>query len=135
MKEVVQEDRMGCGVACMAAVLDITYQEALGLFKNGMNRAETEGFYCPDIVMALAKQGKSYRFKKVSKPGDEIFETGSIIYVRKSLRYPLGHFLARAEQDWMDSWINFPSLPRKAGLRGNLPGIPQYIIFRSEAKK
>lgn len=130
MKVIVQEDSMGCGVACVASVLGINYSSALLLFKDGKLKANTAGFYCKNMVDALKKHNLRYSFKKAKEPLRKIPDT--IIFIERSSVYPEGHYLAETENGWMDPWVNFPNLPRKAGIRKILPGKPEWIIFKSE---
>jgi hypothetical protein len=130
MREIVQEDPLGCGVACTASVLSISYKQAIELFPDGKKRVENEGFYCRDIIQALSKNGFHYSYKYL-RVGIKNYEVNSIVYLRRSRHYPAGHFLARGENGWMDPWINFPNFPRLAGFRKRLPGKPIYIIFQN----
>lgn len=133
MKLVVQEDSMGCGVACTASVLGISYAEALRLFSNGRKKAQTEGFYSPNIVKALKLHGYAYRHRKAHS-NEEDFSKKTIVFIERSSMYPFGHYLAKANKGWMDPWVNFPMFPRIAGFRDKLPGAPQYVVFQAEAK-
>ena len=65
-KLVKQHNLCGCAVACVAFVLSIRYDRALRLFENGLQRADFKGFYCRDIINALAKGGLSYDYKYVN---------------------------------------------------------------------
>lgn len=126
---IVQEDSMGCGIACIAFVLDKTYQETLKLFLNS-NNAKGKGFYCKEIVEAFKNAGLSCNYKYIKKKRQRnIYENNSIVYIRKSKRYPAGHYLCRWNNLWMDSWINFPNENKKAGFRERLPGKSIYVIF------
>lgn len=127
MKEVVQEDPMGCGVACVAFVLGESYVNALSLFRNGSKKAPTVGFSCKSIVNALNSTGLKYRHRSV-KNENENYSSGSIVFIDYSEEYPYGHFLAKAGDGWMDPWLNIHSIPRKAGFRDKLPGKPIYVI-------
>jgi len=131
MKEIVQENPLGCGIACTASVLDISYQQALDLFQEGEQKAQTIGFYCKDIANALLKEGKVYQYAHVnSLPQDILAVPGIIVYIKKSVRYPAGHYLVRMpDERWMDPWINFPNLKREAGFRDKLPGKAEWIIY------
>ena len=77
-KKVAQEDAMGCGLACVASVCGLSYARTKGtLFRNiGDIR---RGFYCRELVRALARAGKAYRFHHVKNlparnlPSDQSF--------------------------------------------------------------
>lgn len=129
MKPIVQEDPLGCGVACMAAVLGVSYQESLNLFKNGQKKAIEIGFFCKEIVVALKKKGLVYEYRYIKgKLRKKIYKQGTIVFLRRSKKYPSGHYLCRINNKWMDPWINFPNGNRKAGFRKRLPEKPTYII-------
>ncbi len=130
MKPIKQEDSLGCGVACVAFYLNITYQDSLRLFKNGKRKVESTGFFCRDIVAVLEKEGLRYAYKYV-KPRirNKIYKQNAIIFIKKSKKYHNGHYLIRFEDKWMDPWINFPDENVKAGLRRRLPGKAIYVIF------
>lgn len=130
MKKIVQEDPLGCAIACLASILNISYKNALSLVPNGASRAKTEGFYCRDLVRTLNESGKEYIFKHLK--GEVESPAGSIIYIKKSIQYPAGHYFARSEEGFMDPWINFPHTPRESGFRKELPGQMQYLVFRKK---
>ena len=129
MELVKQENELGCGVACVAAVLGRSYKNTLRLFPR--NRAECRGFICKEIVQALNRTGLKCEYKYI-KPSlkDKIYKEGTIIFVQRSKKYPEGHYLVRASKKWMDPWINFPGKDRKAGFRKKLPGKAIYIIHQ-----
>ncbi len=132
MKLIAQEDDLGCGIACSAVIAGISYQEALNLFENGKERATKNGFYCKEIVIVMKNLGLIYQFKYIKKHIKyRIYKPNTIVYIKKSKQYPLGHYLVRTENMWIDPWINFPNINRKAGFRKRLPGKPIYIIFKS----
>lgn len=125
-----QEDKLGCGVACVAFILSVDYKNALKLFIDGKRKAKFEGFLCKDLVVALRIAGLSYKFKYIkAKIRKKIYKINTIVYLRKSKKYPLGHYLVRFENNWMDPWINFPNENKKAGFRKRLPEKPIYAIL------
>ena len=130
MSPVKQEDELGCGVSCVAFILSISYENALDLFINGIRKAKSQGFLCKDLVTVLKKAGLSYEFKYIKiKIRKKIYKENTIVYLRKSKKYPLGHYLVRSDNRWMDPWINFPSEDIKAGFRKRLPEKPIYSIL------
>ena len=66
IKAIIQEDIMGCGVACVAFALNISYKKAKQKFKYPKN-ATYPGFFIKEIIYALSKGGKNYSFEKISK--------------------------------------------------------------------
>ena len=131
MKSIAQEDSLGCGIACVAFILKLTYKEAKNLFLDGKRRAKEEpNFYCGEIVGILENVGLSYEYKYLKKRlKHKIYRSNTIVYLRKSKKYPFGHYLVRYENKWMDPWINFPKENINAGFRKRLPGKPIYAIM------
>lgn len=132
MKNVTQKDGFGCGIACTASVLDLTYEKTKNLFSNS-KQAKDFGFLCKDIVNALKKKGFAYEYKYVKpKIKKRIYKQGTIVFITRSKRFPAGHYLTRDEKKgWMDPWINFLSQmsKSKSGFRKRLPGKPIYAIL------
>lgn len=130
MKPVKQEDLFGCGVACVAFILNISYQDSLTLFTDGESKAKEEGFLCKEIIAALEKKRLKYQYKYL-KARHNIYNSRTIVFLKRSKRYPAGHYLCKINGKWMDPWINFPNVKIKAGFRNRLPGKPIYAIFES----
>ncbi len=126
---VVQEDSMGCGVACVAYLLNVSYGQALRLF--GHTSGSVRGYYCPEICKALAKGGLSYGWQKISPKNSGLLKKDmAIIFVAANKRYPAGHYLVRTPKGYMNPWMNFPAMnPAKAGIASRLPGKPTYVCF------
>ncbi|MEK6978717.1 MAG: hypothetical protein AABW86_00710 [Candidatus Micrarchaeota archaeon] len=128
-KKVAQEDAMGCGLACVASVCGLSYARTKGtLFRNiGDIR---RGFYCRELVRALARAGKAYRFHHVKKSARKKFAIGSIVFICRSKNYPAGHYLLKTAKGWMDPWVNFPKMTKvRSAFRKKLPGEAQWVIF------
>ena len=54
----------------------------------------------------------------------------SITLITKSKKYPLGHYLLRTKDGWIDPWHNLPSIDKiEAGIRKELPGNPWYVLY------
>lgn len=134
MKPIKQEDGLGCAVACVAFVLQISYQEALILFSDGKRRVrEDANFYCPEIVQILNKAGLKYSWKKLPKNLlEKELNNLSIVFIKRSKQHPYGHFLCKYNDSWMDPWINLPDKNIEAGFRKVLPGEPTYAIIKSD---
>lgn len=128
MQLVAQEDSYGCGVACVANLVEIPYKEALKLFSEPQN-ASSKGFLCKDLVKALSQVQNSYEYFYIKRHKRKLIYTdGTIVFIKRNKRYPVGHYLARKNTSWIDPWINFPYLPIKVGTRKRLPGLPIYAI-------
>lgn len=130
-KSITQEFDYGCGVACFAFALGVTYRQAEDLL--GKEQATSTRFWVKDLTAALNKAGKKYQAKYV-KPHlrSEIYREGTIVLIRRSKHYPTGHYLIRHNNQWMDPWINLPLSKdiKKAssGFRKRLPGSPMYAV-------
>lgn len=132
IRAVAQEDQMGCGIACAASLCGISYNKAKKLFDKPQN-AESIGYFCRDIVRALGKTDKQYSFRRIKRKIH--YPENSIVFIAYSKRYPAGHFLVRANNRWMDPWIDFPSIKDvHAGFRKRLPGKCIYLIFPIEKR-
>ncbi len=133
MKPIRQEDDFGCAVACAAFVLNISYKETLTRFKNGAQRVKSKAnFYCPEITRILNCAGKKYTWSKLTPNKISLLEINfSIIFLKKSQRYPFGHFVCRFQNLWMDPWFNFPKKKIEAGFRDELDAEPAYVIYPS----
>lgn len=131
MKALVQEHIAGCGIACVAYAAGVKYSEALNLLPK--EYASNRGYFCRELVHALAALGLSYSHRKVnSKTSRYINREGTIVFIEPSQKYPKGHYLVRVKNGWMNPWINFPVItPAKAGFARKLPGKVQWVIFRA----
>jgi len=129
-KYIAQIHPNGCGVACVAQVLAVTYNQALRFFRNGESAAALRGFYRKDIVEALRLAGKNYRFFYINQKNRGcIYKNGTIVFIAPGRKYPRGHYLVRVKNGWMDPWINRPDVTcGRAGFRRRLPGKPIYGI-------
>ncbi|MEZ0393039.1 MAG: hypothetical protein ACAH59_12535 [Pseudobdellovibrionaceae bacterium] len=131
MKPVPQEHPLGCAVACVASLCGLSYQEALKLFEIP-ELAWIRGFYCSEIVQALARAELSYTFAEfdLSKISEMLRQPGTIVFVSPNSRYPSGHFLLRLENGWMNPWSNFPQMISvRADVEDALPGEVSYVVF------
>lgn len=131
---IVQKDSNGCGVACVAFILNKKYSETLNLVENGSFKAKNRGFSCKDLVMILRKAQKDYRYKYItSKLKKKIYNNYTIVFIKRSKKYPSGHYLRRYNKQWMDPWLNFQVNHNinkaKSGFRKRLPGKPIYMIL------
>ncbi len=129
-KPIPQEEPMGCAVACVAFLFGVSYKKSLKLFK--IKKADKPNFYCKDIVKILNKKGLNYVYgKAIPKDKKYLGNIGTIVFIRRSKRFQFGHYLLKTEKGWMNSWINLPKTPIKAGFQKNLPGKPQWLIYKT----
>jgi len=125
---IVQKHAFGCGVACVAVAANCSYEEACNVL--GSVKAGHTGFTCEELIKALNEFGLSYQYKYF-KPQikSSAYKNGAIIFLKRTKKYPAGHYLVRHKNKWHDSWINFPDDRTKAGYRKRLPYAPSYVIF------
>lgn len=132
MNSVVQTHEYGCGVACLAFIAGLSYEKAIKTL--GARQAADRGFYCKELVEGLQKLSINYECRYI-KPRlrHKVYQDGTIVFIKRSKRYPAGHYLVRHRSDWMDPWINFTSnlniTEAKAGFRKRLPGRPMYALL------
>jgi len=131
MKSITQEEPMGCGIACVAIVLNKSYQSTKKLFDN-QKYASTRGYYCREIIKTLNKKREVYTFSKVNVKNKNLLKKeGIIVFIERSKKYPFGHYLTKTKKGWMNPWINFPNIaPAKSGFQKILPGKAQWIIYQ-----
>lgn len=132
-KPITQKDGMGCGAACLAFILNCSYRKALRLLRSSGEAANTRGFFCRDLVAALQRAGLTYQYQYIkANKRNQIYKNGMIVFIKRSKRYPVGHYLCRYQNQWIDLWVNFPKDQNiknaKAGFRKRLPGRPIYAI-------
>ncbi len=131
MKLILQEEPSGCGICCVAFALNKSYVQAKKLFAHP-EYASLRGYYCRDLVKALKKGGLKYTYAKVRKSNKKLLQKpGTIVFIRRSVKHPQGHYVIRAKNFWMNPWKNFPMMISvKAGFQKRLPGKAQWIIYQ-----
>lgn len=134
-ESITQEFDYGCGIACYAFALGISYKKAAK--QLGEQQAQSNRFWVKDLREALNKSGLSYISRHCKPRQDNLeYSEGTIVLIRRSKIYPTGHYLIRHNNQWMDPWVNSPSnndiRMAKSGYRKELPGIPMYIILPTQ---
>lgn len=129
---ITQKDGMGCGAACVAFAANITYDQTVKIM--GEEKAKTAGYRLKELVNALSQYGAPYKSKHVnSTKKHEIYKEGTIVFIRRSKRYPYGHYLIRHKNMWMDPWINLTKdhnlANAQSGYRQRLPGQVQWVVL------
>ena len=131
-KSITQEFDYGCGIACFAFALQVSYKNAVSLL--GEEQANSERFWVKDLARALNKFDLIYEAKYI-KPHvrRNIYQEGVIVLIGRSKTYPVGHYLIRHNNLWMDPWINLSYnkdvLNAKSGFRKRIPGKPKYALI------
>ena len=129
---VTQEFDYGCGIACYAFALGISYKDAAT--RLGEVQANSQRFWVKDFNKAMNQAGLPYVSKYIKPPiRKQIYQEGAIVLTRRSKAYPTGHYLIRYNGSWMDPWLNLPYCKditkAKSGFRKRLPGTPMYAIL------
>jgi hypothetical protein len=119
---VKQLDNWGCGVACAASLLGISYKKAReALIEIKGNDIDSKP--CGLSLRALSKLIPSH--KAVYKGVQDInrWPIGTIAFLSEdSGRYAgSGHYVLKAPNGWMDPWANSEKLPRQPKFRAKLP--------------
>ena len=143
-----QKDINGCGIACIANLLSLSYGEVKTDFENRFYKID-RGVNIADMVRYLDTKGLKYK-SKFFKRGNNLQSgkvlsgaelerdkyskiLGSITLIIKSEKYPIGHYLLRIRDGWIDPWIDLPSIDRvRAGVRDRLPDDPWYVLYPIE---
>ena len=131
-----QKDINGCGIACLANLLNKSYNWVKKDFENKFYTIE-KGVKIFDIVRYLEIHGLIYKSKffnrnKTNKKEANVFSkiNNSITLIVKSDKYPVGHYLLRTKNGWIDPWYDSPSIDNvKAGVREKLPDDPWYVLY------
>lgn len=134
-----QKDLNGCGIACLANLLDIPYDKVKRDFETKFYSIE-DGVRIFDIVNYLKTRNLYYKSKFFNQNKRHLSSredvdkfskiTGSITLIAKNEKYPIGHYLFRTKNGWVDPWLDFPIIDRvRAGIRKDLPGNPWYVLY------
>lgn len=123
LREVAQEDEWGCGVACVASILAVSYAKARQLLvkhKKAKIDEEPEGLLLHHIALALRDDDfhvvADWDEPKSCKPGTIVL----VGRARGGLEHE--HYIVSVGGGmFMDPWINYPDADRLAGLRADYP--------------
>ncbi|MCA9350148.1 hypothetical protein H6794_00710 [Candidatus Nomurabacteria bacterium] len=131
-RSITQEFDYGCGIACYAFALNISYKQAERLL--GAKQSKSTRFWVKDLSQRLNESGLNYSSRYLNKKiKKQIYIDGTIVLIRRSKKYIAGHYLIRYKGYWMDPWINLPFdnniANAKSGFRKRLPGSPMYAIL------
>jgi hypothetical protein len=110
-RPVAQQDEWGCGVACVASVLGISYADAvarLGLKRGGNGTGPTSAALRRVLNEAFKDTGLAYELDRPFIGDPDGLETGAIVSLAS------GRCLMRAADGWMD--------PAGGKIRHTLPG-------------
>jgi signal peptidase I len=130
-KSVTQGSRNGCGIACFAFVCKVSYKDTEKFLGN--KQAKSDRVTVKDFVKELNRYGLPYKAKHIKPYQGTTFNEGTIVLIRRSKKYPVGHYLVKHEGQWMDPWINLMQDKNldnaTSGYRKRLPDKPMYAIY------
>jgi ABC-type bacteriocin/lantibiotic exporter with double-glycine peptidase domain len=104
---VAQEDEWGCGVACIASLLGVSYGSAMAMVKtaSGANiDFSSEGLELEPIILVLQQHGLSVSVKaNLSR-----WPIGTIAFLSENegAYKGSGHYILKTEDGWMDPYYN-----------------------------
>ena len=126
---VTQTEEWGCGVACVASFLGVSYEEAKALLreqKDGKTvNAKPYGLELHHIALALQEHGHRF-IADWREPAR--YREGTIVLVRGPAPYDGEHYMLKTRKGWMDPWHNMGTTPRKAGFRDTLPEDTEFLV-------
>jgi len=130
-KSVTQEHPYGCGIACFAFMCDLTYKQAAKFL--GPKQANSNRLIIKHFVEELNRFGRNYTVKHIRRNERIEYKEGMIVLLRRSKQFPVGHYLARHNNRWMDPRINLivdrQNMNPQSGFRKRLPGRPMYVLY------
>jgi hypothetical protein len=136
-----QKDINGCGIACLANLLEEDYGAIKEDFETKFYPIK-EGIKIFDMIRYLKIKNLNYASKFFNKKGFDPAEANkfskikdSITLITKSEKYPMGYYFLRTKEGWVDTWYNFPSIDNvHAGVRNKLPENPWYVLYPEHGK-
>jgi hypothetical protein len=128
---VPQEDEWGCGAACVASLLGISYSRAkkrLERIKAKPLDEKPRGLDIHEIWLCLALERLQYvaEWEKPKK-----FVPGTIVCIGGEAPYDGDHYLLMTQNGWMDPYSNLdrPSDPyRESTYRDALPTRTKFLV-------
>ncbi len=135
MKPTAQQHYFGCAFACLATLLKIDYEQAFNLIDGAEDIALNRGLWCKEVTSILQQNGFANSHYKYLKPRlkKSIYIDGTIVFIKRTKTFPVGHYLIRVRGQWMDPWINWQKNPdasfAESGFRKKLPSKPIYAIY------
>ncbi|WP_258079282.1 hypothetical protein [Xanthomonas arboricola] len=131
---VSQKDEWGCAAACVASILDISYQRAKRLLekeKAGEIDDYPEGFEIDEIAHVLYK--KDVKVVADWNPPAKL-PSGTIVCIHSRVKYKSYHYLLKVPGGYMDPWFDLKKGIMAARLRAELPKNANLIVALVPAK-
>lgn len=125
---VSQEDEWGCGAACVASLLGVSYQEAKQLVETEKKRSVNDkprGLELHHIAIALQNEGV-----KVIADWDPATHhpDGSIVCIGGKSRYKYEHYILKIPGGWMDPWYDLEKNNMVAKYREDYPDESYFLV-------
>lgn len=124
---VTQEDEWGCGAACVASLLGISYQKAKQLvekIKGGSINAHPPGLELHHLALALHKKG----VKVVADWSPDKILDGTIVCISGDPPYDGDHYMLKTPHGWMDPWYNLDDKKIEARYRKGRPKGTSFLV-------
>ena len=124
---VSQEDEWGCGAACVASLLGISYRKARQLVEREKKLSvndEPFGLELHHIAIALQKEG----VKVIADWAPAIIPAGSIVCIGGKSRYKYEHYLLKTQDGWMDPWYDLDETNMVAKYREDYPKGAHFLV-------
>ena len=131
---VKQEDEWGCGAACVASLLGISYREAKKLVEKkkgiGVDAEDPDkgigyGLELHHLVHALKDEGINVVEDELEQKN---FANGTIVCIRDEGKYKDDHYMLKTPHGWMGPWHNMGEKPKIAGWRDQYPEGTEFLV-------
>lgn len=128
---LVQGDEWGCGAACVASLLGVTYKKTKALLGHKHPDKGYKGYSCAELSRGLRRGGLAYRGRLCARRKDDAIPVGAIVFLsRKAGKFEgSGHYLLRTPAGWMDPWSNYPDPSRKAKISTRRPRNVSHVLL------
>jgi hypothetical protein len=130
---VVQEEEWGCGAACVASLLGVSYEDAKTLVEEekgiAIDKGDCKNLLYPGLDLhhlALALKKKIIMVADWRKHRD--FPDGTIACIGDDDKYKDEHYILKTPHGWMDPWLNMGEKPMKAGYRKQYPKGTWFVV-------
>jgi len=124
---VSQEDKWGCGAACVASLLGVSYQKAKHLVETAKGRSinsKPYGLQLHDIAIAL----KEEKIKVIADWDPTEIPDGTIVCISGEVPYDGDHYLLKTPNGWMDPWYNIIENNMVARYRKKYPKGTYFLV-------
>ena len=124
---VSQEDEWGCGAACVASLLGISYRKAKQLVEKEKKLSVNDepcGLELHHIAIALQKEG----VKVIADWAPATIPAGSIVCIGGKSRYKYEHYILKTQSGWMDPWYDLDEGNMVAKYREDYPKGADFLV-------